>query len=92
MENSLNYNYASSLVCIDNELDIHTLAIQNKLKGWVFENVTFFSLGLFNIKNLWQNFASLKKQGQFWNLLVMRIPKLSLHAQFDEILPEKLKV
>ena len=31
-------------------------------------------------------------QGQFWYLLVLRIPKHSLHAQFDEVLAEIFEV
>ena len=37
-----------------------------------------------------QILVKLLAQGQFWNLLILRIPKHPLHAQFDEVFAETL--
>ena len=41
---------------------------------------------------LHQIFIKSETQGQFWNLLVLRIPKLPQIVEFDEYLAEILKV
>ena len=47
---------------------------------------------LFVLKYLSQFFINFENQGQFWNLLVMRISKLSLICRFDKELTEIFKV
>ena len=41
---------------------------------------------------LCQILMKFETQWQFWNLLVLRIPKHPLHAQFDEVLAEIFEV
>ena len=41
---------------------------------------------------LLQILVNYQNQGQFWNLHVLRIPKLSLKVKFDQDLAEKIKV
>ena len=41
---------------------------------------------------LLQILVNYQNQGQFWNLLVLRIPKLSLKVKFDKDLAEIIKV
>ena len=36
--------------------------------------------------------VNFQNQGQFWNLRVLRIPKLSLKVKFDQDLAEKIEV
>ena len=40
---------------------------------------------------LHQIFTKFKKQGQFWNLLALRIPKLTLLLNFGQLEAEKMK-
>ena len=47
---------------------------------------------VFNLKYLSQFFIKFNDQGQSRNLLVMRIPKLTLHFRFDAALTEIFKV
>ena len=51
-------------------------------KSWIFCYAPLFLQILVNYQN----------QGQFWNLLVLRIPKLSLKVKFDKDLAEIIKV
>ena len=56
-------------------------------------SMTFWKLSLaFNLEYLSQFFIKFKDQGQFWNLLVMRILKLSLIFKIDDKLTEIFKV
>ena len=47
---------------------------------------------VFNLEYLSQFFIKFNDQGQFRNLLVMRIPKLTLNFRFDAVLTEIFKV
>jgi len=46
----------------------------------------------FNLEYLSQFFIKFKDQGQFWNLLIMRILKLSLIFKIDDKLTKIFKV
>ena len=47
---------------------------------------------VFNIEYFSQFFIKFRDQGQFWNLLVMRIQKLTLIFELDAALTEISKV
>ena len=47
---------------------------------------------VFDLDYLWQILVKFKFQGQFWNLHVLSIPKLSLNVKFDQDLRELIKV
>ena len=71
-----------------------------KYNGYHFENWLFFNFLLTlqksslvsNLEYLSQFFFKFKDQGQFWNLFVMRILKLTLIFKFDAALTETFKI
>ena len=59
----------------------------------IINSVYFRKLSLaFNLEYLSQFFIKFKDQGQFWNLLVMRILKLSLMPEIDAEITKIFKV
>ena len=63
-------------------LNVNTYMYSSGRKSWIF---CFAQL-------LLQILVNCQNQGQFWNLLVLRFPKLSLKVKFDKDLAEIIKV
>ena len=59
----------------------------------LYENSTGRKYSIFCFAQyLLQILVKCQNHGQFWNLHVLRIPKLSLKVKFDQDLAEKIKV
>ena len=52
----------------------------------------FWKIATVSSYKLLQMLVNYQNQGQFWNFLVLGIPKLSLKVRFDQDLPELIKV
>ena len=56
-------------------------------KGWILKFLIFSFLAITT-----SNLHQIQKKGQFWNLLILRISKLTLLLIFDQVKAEKIEV
>ena len=77
---------------------VHVLYCNFQILSWIYErlsqmySISHNSLIFCFAQLLLQIFINYQNQGQFWNLHILRIPKLSLKVKFDQDLAEKIEV